>query len=57
MKKDYLVQELCEAFAVSRSGYYDWQQRQSTPGSRATEDARTGGEEPPTRTAALVRHG
>jgi transposase InsO family protein len=36
---DYDVQQLCEELGVSRSGYYDWRQRQQQPGKRATEDA------------------
>lgn len=34
------VEELCETFEVSRSGYYDWRARQLTPGPRAQEDER-----------------
>lgn len=29
---------LCELLAVSKSGYYDWQSRQSQPGPRALQD-------------------
>ena len=38
MEADYSTKELCRAFAVSRSGYYEWRQRepsarqQPTPG-------------------------
>lgn len=39
MKSDYSVQSLCDAFDVSRSGYYDWSQRRAEPGLRALEDA------------------
>ena len=38
MKNDYSVTALCEALEVSASGYYDWQERQSSPGPRAVED-------------------
>jgi len=38
MKDEHPVQVLCEAFAVSRSGYYDWCQRQAEPGPRALVD-------------------
>lgn len=30
----YHLRWLCEALLVSRSGYYDWQRRQHTPGAR-----------------------
>lgn len=39
MKSDYSVQSLCEALDVSRSGYYEWCQRQAEPGPRALADA------------------
>lgn len=39
MKDDHAVQTLCEAFAVSRGGYYDWCRRQAEPGPRALQDA------------------
>jgi putative transposase len=39
MKTEHSIEELCEIFAVSRSGYYDWHRRQSTPGPRAAENA------------------
>ena len=39
MKSDHCVQALCQSFEVSRSGYYDWCQRQDEPGPRALEDA------------------
>lgn len=38
MEHEHAITELCEAFAVSRSGYYRW--RGATPGERAREDAR-----------------
>ena len=39
MKAEHSILDLCEAFKVSRSGYYDWAERQQTPGPRAAEDA------------------
>jgi transposase InsO family protein len=39
MKTEQSIEDLCEVFGVSRSGYYDWRLRQSTPGPRAAEDA------------------
>jgi putative transposase len=39
MKAEHPILELCEAFDVSRSGYYDWSQRRQAPGPRAAEDA------------------
>ena len=39
MKKEHAIRGLCDAFEVSRSGYYDWCQRQAAPGPRALEDA------------------
>jgi putative transposase len=38
MKAEHAIPALCAALAVSRSGYYDWQQRQAQPGSRALAD-------------------
>ena len=38
MEHEHAITELCEAFAVSRSGYYRW--RDATPGERSREDAR-----------------
>lgn len=35
MKSSYSIEALCENLEVSKSGYYDWQQRRSTPGPRA----------------------
>jgi len=40
MSGPYKVAWLCEALLVSRSGYYDWKERQSHPGSRQVETAR-----------------
>lgn len=39
MNGEHSILDLCEAFDVSRSGYYDWVERQQTPGPRAAEDA------------------
>jgi transposase InsO family protein len=39
MSAEHPVDELCRAFEVSRSGYYDWLQRRESPGPRALEDA------------------
>jgi transposase len=38
MKNDYPTEVLCEAFCVSRSGFYDWLERRSKPSARAKED-------------------
>lgn len=38
MKSDYPTEVLCEAFCVSRSGFYDWLKRRSDPSTRAQED-------------------
>lgn len=38
MKNDYPTEALCEAFCVSRSGFYDWLERRSNPSARAKED-------------------
>jgi putative transposase len=38
MKGEYKVDELCRAFEVSRSGYYDWCNRRKKPSRRALED-------------------
>ena len=38
MSGRYKVKWLCDALLVSRSGYYDWQRRQHTPGPRAQEN-------------------
>jgi len=39
MKSDYPIRCLCQALEVSASGFYDWQERQTNPGSRALENA------------------
>ena len=38
MKADYAILLLCANLQVSPSGYYDWQQRRSTPGPRQRQD-------------------
>jgi Transposase and inactivated derivatives len=38
MKADYPVEVLCEAFCVSRSGYYHWLERRTHPSQRQRED-------------------
>src|SRR5882762_8189118 len=38
MSGRYKLKWLCEAFLVSRSGYYDWRQRRRAPGPRAREN-------------------
>ena len=38
MKDTYSISSLCENLDVSRSGYFDWQQRRSAPGPRAREN-------------------
>ena len=38
MKNDYSTELLCEAFCVSRSGFYDWLERRRNPSARAKED-------------------
>lgn len=38
MKHDYPIEMLCEAFCVSRSGYYQWLERRSNPSARVKED-------------------
>jgi putative transposase len=40
LKADCGVSMLCHAFAVSKSGYYAWRNRQDQPGPRALEDQR-----------------
>jgi len=42
MKGAYSISALCRNLEVSKSGYYDWQQRRATPGPRAQEDAALG---------------
>src|SRR5262245_8510513 len=39
MSAEHNIDELCRAFEVSRSGYYDWDKRREQPGARAREDA------------------
>lgn len=39
MKTEHPILELCEVLEVSRSGYYDWCERQQTPAARTVEDA------------------
>jgi transposase InsO family protein len=39
MSSEHSIDELCRAFEVSRSGYYDWSKRREEPGPRALEDA------------------
>ncbi len=38
MKNDYPVRTLCHNLEVSTSGFYDWQQRSSSPGPRAAQN-------------------
>lgn len=38
MKTEHAIGPLCAALAVSPSGYYDWQRRQTQPGPRAQAD-------------------
>ena len=38
MEKDYALSELCQAFGVSRSGYYAWRER--APSTRQEANAR-----------------
>ena len=38
MKADYSIPQLCEAFEVSASGYYDWCRRQQQPCARHQQD-------------------
>jgi transposase InsO family protein len=38
MKQDYPIEVLCEAFCVSRGGYYEWRERPNHPSPRARED-------------------
>jgi putative transposase len=38
MSGSYKVAWLCEALLVSRSGYYDWQERRAKPGPREVEN-------------------
>jgi hypothetical protein len=38
MKGTYPTEVLCEAFCVSRSGYYQWLERPNSPSARVGED-------------------
>jgi putative transposase len=38
MRNDHSIAMLCELLGVSPSGFYDWDRRRITPGSRASED-------------------
>ncbi len=38
MKAEHPIIDLCDTFEVSRSGYYDWRQRQREPGPRARQE-------------------
>jgi transposase InsO family protein len=38
LKKEHPIARLCEAFGVSKSGYFQWQRRQQRPGKRRLED-------------------
>lgn len=38
MKDEYSITALCQALEVWASGYYDWEQRKSSPGPRALEE-------------------
>jgi putative transposase len=38
LKSEHPLTRLCQALEVSKSGYYDWQSRQSQPGPRHLED-------------------
>ena len=38
MKDEHPIRQLCEAFGVSPSGYYDWCQRQIEPAQRQRQD-------------------
>jgi len=40
MKTEHSIAQLCRAFEVSLSGYYDWSGRQQRPGPRQQEDQR-----------------
>jgi transposase InsO family protein len=40
LKAHHPITLLCQSFAVSTSGYYDWQRRQSQPAARVQEDLR-----------------
>lgn len=38
MKQEHAIALLCQIMGVSKSGYYDWRERQRRPGPRARED-------------------
>ena len=38
MKEEYCIRLLCQAFEVSKSGYYDWRERRRRPGPRHRQD-------------------
>jgi transposase InsO family protein len=38
LKSEHPIARLCEAFGVSKSGYYQWQQRREHPAQRRQED-------------------
>lgn len=38
MKNEHPVEQLCDAFGVSKSGYYQWRKRQEQPAGRRAED-------------------
>jgi transposase InsO family protein len=38
LKANYPITVLCQSFAVSTSGYYDWQRRQKQPAARVQQD-------------------
>jgi putative transposase len=40
LKPEHPIDQLCQAFEVSPSGYYDWSQRQEQPCQRQREDQR-----------------
>ncbi len=40
MKADHSIRQLCQAFEVSPSGYYDWGRRQGQPCQRQQQDQR-----------------
>ena len=44
MKDAHSIRTLCEAFAVSASGYYDWQRRQNEPSERQRQDQQLQGQ-------------
>lgn len=44
MKEEHSIPQLCQAFGVSKSGYYQWRSRQSSPGPRRSEDLKLAGQ-------------